>query len=85
MEETLVEIEFNEQFTISHNQYKKWRNGNLIASELEVFPLKWYELEEFRLLLEKIGFKDIIISSDYKYKQHPTKHSQIITFEATKA
>lgn len=84
LEETLVEVDQINQFTISHNRYEKWRNGRLIDSELEIFPLKWYGVEEFRLVLDKIGFTDIIISSDYKYNQYPTEASQIITFEAVK-
>ncbi len=82
LEETLVEVEPIHQFSIFHNKYEKWSEDKLIDSELEIFPLKWYGVEEFRLTLEKIGFKNIIVSSDYKYNQYPTKADDIITFEA---
>lgn len=84
LEETLVKIDQINQFAVYHNRYEKWRQGKLMDSELEIFPLKWYGVEEFRLILEKIGFTSIVISSDYIYNQYPTKASQIITFEATK-
>ncbi len=82
LNETLVEVDFINQYTISHMRYEKWRNKELIQTELERFPLRWYGVEEFRLILESIGFSDIIISSDYKFGQYPTKEDQIVTFEA---
>ncbi len=85
LEETLVEIDQINQFTVSHNRYEKWREGRLIDSELEKFPLKWYGVNELCLVLEKIGFTDIMISSDYKYNIYPTEASQVITFEAKKS
>ena len=82
LNETLVEVNFINQYTVSHMRYEKWRNKKLIQTELERFPLRWYGVEEFKLILESIGFSDIIISSDYKLGQYPTKEDQIITFEA---
>lgn len=53
-----------------------------MQTELERFPLRWYGVEEFKMILENIGFTDIVISADYKYGQYPTDSSQTITFEA---
>jgi len=83
LETKVVEVDYINQYTISHNRYEKWANSELIQTELERFPLRWYGIEEFKMILEKIGFEDIIISADYKYGQYPTDSSQIITFEAT--
>ncbi|GAA0730524.1 class I SAM-dependent methyltransferase [Clostridium malenominatum] len=82
LKESLVEVNFINQYTVSHLRYEKWRNNQLIQTELERFPLRWYGVEEFRLILEKVGFKDIVISSDYKFNVYPTDKNQIITFEA---
>ncbi|MDX8047179.1 class I SAM-dependent methyltransferase [Gracilibacillus sp. S3-1-1] len=82
LESKIVEVDYINQHTISHHRYEKWRNGELIQTELERFPLRWYGVEEFKLLLEKVGFTDITISSDYVYGQYPTKMNEIITFEA---
>ena len=82
LESKVVEIDYINQHTISHGRYEKWRNGTLIQTELEHFPLRWYGVEEFKLILEEIGFENIIISSDYNYGQYPEKSGQAITFEA---
>lgn len=82
LETKIVEVDYINQYTISHNRYEKWQNGSLIQTELERFPLRWYGIEEFKILLEQIGFEDIVISADYKYGQYPTKSNQSITFEA---
>ncbi|HLR72443.1 MAG TPA: methyltransferase domain-containing protein [Pseudogracilibacillus sp.] len=82
LESKIVEVDHINQHTISHNRYEKWRNGELIQTELERFPLRWYGVEEFKLLLEQVGFENIVISADYKYGQYPTKSTQTITFEA---
>lgn len=83
LESKIMEIDFINQYNISHNRYEKWKDGQLIQSELEKFPLRWYGVEEFKTILEQIGFEDIIISSDYKHGTYPTDSSQTITFEAT--
>lgn len=82
LESKIVEVNYISQYTISHNRYEKWNNGQLIQTELEQFPLRWYGVEEFKTILEQIGFEDIIISSDYKHGKYPTNSTQIITFEA---
>lgn len=83
LESKVVDVDVINQYTLSHHRYEKWTNGELSKTELERFPLRWYGIEEFKLILEKIGFKDIIISADYNYGEYPTKASQMVTFEAT--
>jgi SAM-dependent methyltransferase len=82
LESRVVEVDYINQYTISHHRYEKWRNGELVQSELERFPLRWYGVEEFKMILEQIGFEDIQISADYEYGKYPTKSSEVITFEA---
>jgi len=82
LESKIVEVDYISQYTISHNRYEKWNNGKLIQTELERFPLRWFGIEEFKTILEQIGFVDIIISADYKLRKYPTNSTQTITFEA---
>lgn len=82
LESKIVEVDYISQYTISHNRYEKWKNGELTQSELERFPLRWYGIEEFKTILEQNGFEDIIISADYKHGEYPTNSTQTITFEA---
>ncbi|WP_147803945.1 class I SAM-dependent methyltransferase [Alkalicoccus halolimnae] len=82
LESKIVEVDYINQHTITHNRYEKWRNGKLIQSELERFPVRWYGVEEFKMTLEHAGYEDITISADYKFGEYPTDAGQIITFEA---
>ena len=82
LENKMVEVDYINQYTISHGRYEKWRDGVLLQTELEHFPLRWYGVEEFRLVLESVGFKDIKISSDYKLGKYPSLSEDMITFEA---
>lgn len=83
LESQIVEVDYIHQYTVSHNRYEKWKNGRLIQTELERFPLRWYGLEEFKTILEQIGFKDIVISANYQYGKYPENAADMITFEAT--
>lgn len=79
-----ISIDYIKQYTKSILKYEKYINGNLKETELQEFILYYYGVREFSLILEKIGFKDIVISSDYLYNSKPDKNTQIITFEARK-
>ncbi|TMW71454.1 class I SAM-dependent methyltransferase [Alteribacter natronophilus] len=83
-ENTLVEVDHVNQLTVSHGRYERWRGGKLVESELERFPLRWYGIEEFRMILENIGFQDVVVSADYEYGRPPERADQTVTFEAVK-
>ena len=82
LEEKRIEVNLLEQRTVSLLKYEKWKNGKLLQTELQRFPLSWYGNHEFSLLLESVGYQDIRISADYKYGETPTKAGQMITYEA---
>jgi len=82
LESKKVEVDWINQYTVSHNRYEKWRDGKLVETELERFPMRWYGVEEFRLLLEQAGFTDITFSADYRHGEYPTRAGQCITYEA---
>jgi len=84
LEDKLVEVNLLHNFTVSYLKYEKWREGKLIQSELQRFALHWYGIEEFKLVLEKTGFTDIVCSTDYMYNQEPTNSNQTFTFEAVR-
>ncbi|GAE25187.1 methyltransferase [Halalkalibacter wakoensis JCM 9140] len=83
-ESKTIKVDYLHQYTISLGRYEKWKNGALIQTELEQFPLRWYGIDEFKLILKEVGFQNIVISSDYQYGKEPTNANQTITFEATK-
>lgn len=79
-----LDIDWLDQLIVNHLKYDKWENGVLMASELQNFTLKWYGLNEFKNMLEKVGFTDITVSADYDYLAYPTDANQTITFEGIK-
>ncbi|MDN7242933.1 class I SAM-dependent methyltransferase [Planococcus sp. N028] len=83
VESQIVEVDPIKQYRVSQARYEKWRNGRLMQTELERYPLRWYGVEEFRMILEHIGFEDITVSADFQYGQYPTRAGQTMTFEAT--
>lgn len=82
MECRSIEMDWLHQYTVSYIKYEKWRQGKLIQSELQRFALRWYGVEEFKLILSSLGYADITCSADYVYGQQPSRADQMITFEA---
>ena len=81
-ESKVVEVNFLEQYTVSHLRYEKWREGELLRTEMQRFPLRWYGLEEFELVLESLGFSEVVVSADYEYGKRPSRAEQTFTYEA---
>ncbi len=84
IERKSIAINWMEQYTLSVLKYEKWQRGTLIDTELQKFLLHWYGLEEFKLLLQSIGFSDITCSANYTFQQQPDEASSFITFEASR-
>lgn len=84
MESKRVEVNMLEQYTVSYLKYEKWRRGNLLHTELQRFALRWYGVEEFRLVLESVGFSDVTVSADFKFGKQPTVKSKAFVYEAVK-
>jgi hypothetical protein len=84
LESKLVEVSLLEQFVVSHSRYEKWLDGKLVMTEMESMSLRWFGIEEFKLILENIGFSEISVSSDYIFENAPTHSKQVFTFEATR-
>jgi hypothetical protein len=82
LESKLVEVNFLEQYTVSHLRYEKWRGGELMRTELQHFPMRWYGLEEFKLVLRSVGFSDVVVFADYEYGRRRSRADQTFTFEA---
>jgi hypothetical protein len=65
-------------------KYEKWRNGRLIQTELQRFALRWYGVDEFKYILESIGFSDVVVSADFEDGKQPTNSNQKFVYQATK-
>lgn len=82
LESKLVEVDLLKQHSVVFLKYEKWSDGKLSEAELHRFPLRWYGVEEFKLVLEGEGFSDITLSAGYEYGKLPSSAEQTFTFEA---
>lgn len=80
--EERVDSDLLNQTVVSHLRYDLWTDGRLAASELELFVLRWWGIEEMRLALAATGFTDVIVSGGYDYGRPPRRGDEVITFEA---
>lgn len=85
MEGKCVEADlFYNQYRISYLKYEKWRGGELIQTELQRFALRWYGIEEFKFILESIGFSNVSVCADFEDGKKPTRGDQKYVYQATK-
>lgn len=85
LEDKRIELHLLEQRIVSILKYEKWKDGKLIQTELQRFPISWYGKYEFEMLLEKLGYEEIVQSADYQYRKQTVNAEQMITYEARKA
>nr|WP_313040237.1 class I SAM-dependent methyltransferase [Brevundimonas diminuta] len=80
--EERIDSDLLNQTVVSHLRYDLWTDGRLSASELELFALRWWSVEEMRLALGAAGFVDVIVSGGYEHGRLPRREDDVITFEA---
>ncbi|GMK44381.1 methyltransferase [Paenibacillus glycanilyticus] len=78
-----VDLFFN-QYRVSYLKYEKWRKGVLIQTELQRFAMRWYGVEEFKMILEGIGFSDVTVCADFVDGKKPSNGNQKFVYQATK-
>jgi SAM-dependent methyltransferase len=79
----LVEYDFAANQTTQWLRYEKWREGTLVATELQQFRLQHWGMREFEQLLFEAGFKDITLTGDYRADPEPGRQCDLWTFVAT--
>ena len=77
-----VETNYLAQTTLSHLRYELWRDGNLTQTELDLFKLRWWGVDEFSFALRAAGFTDVEVSGNYRHGEAPRQGDDILTFEA---
>jgi SAM-dependent methyltransferase len=65
-------------------RYDKWDDGSLLASELQIFRLQHWSVNEFTTLLSEAGFADISVTSEYDLDRSPDSESGMWTFHASR-
>jgi len=70
-----------EQTMVEKRRYELHVDGQLVRSELHALHMRWYYKYEFIMMLEKAGFEDIYLYSDYT-EQPASKESKTIVYAA---
>ena len=63
-------------------RYEKWHDGVLAASELQLFRLQWWSVNEFFHVLREAGFANVEVHADYEIGKPPAPESETWTFTA---
>ncbi|YAF97367.1 MAG: hypothetical protein AB3A66_06810 [Nodularia sp. CChRGM 3473] len=79
------QIDWLNQLNESVIRYEKWKDGQLIATELQYFPLHWFGRDEFIMCLQDNGYKEINLCANYTDSLHPNSHQDTLCFSATRA
>ncbi|MBF0363376.1 MAG: class I SAM-dependent methyltransferase [Oligoflexia bacterium] len=82
MENRLIHFSQLEQKSVNYLRYEKWKDGRLLDTELQKFVLRWFGIEEFKLILKEIGFSQIHITSNYQEDRSPKSDEDLVTFHA---
>jgi hypothetical protein len=64
-------------------RYDKWRDGDLVGSELQPFRLQHWSITEFITMLNDAGFDDVKATAGYR-SEPPTADSDDWTFHAVR-
>lgn len=75
-------IDWLSQLSMTAIRYEKWKDGKLIATELQHFPLHWFGRDEFIMCLRENGYKDITLCANYTDDLQPSSHTDTLCFSA---
>jgi hypothetical protein len=65
-------------------RYEKWRDGGLVATELQRFRLQYWTLPEFGRMLTDAGFTDVTVTAEYQDGRPPGPGDHVWTFHAVR-
>lgn len=82
LQTVLLEYDSAKDRTMALRRYEKWRDGQLVATELHEFCMQHWTLEGFERLLVEAGFADITVVADYQDGDPPNPDNDDWTFHA---
>ena len=82
LQEMRTTTDYVKQVVISQLRYELWRDTQLVATEMELFSLRWWGMFELELALREAGFAQVRIFGDYQADSLDTGAVSTLTFEA---
>jgi SAM-dependent methyltransferase len=70
------------QLNLTMLRYEKWKDGRLIKTELQRFPLHWFGIDEFVMLLQQTGYQNIRVCANYQIEKSPSHYTDELCFSA---
>ena len=83
--QTSSRIDWLEQIEHTFIRYEKWKDGKLIDTELQHFPLHWFGREEFIMCLLENGYTNVLLCANYIDGLKPSSAHDQLCFSATLA
>ena len=65
-------------------RYERWRDHQLVESQIDVMAQRYWGLDEFRLALEAAGFGGVTVCGGYDRRRGPRESDRVWTFEAVR-
>lgn len=85
MEIRRAETDYVRQTFAQHLRYERWREGRLLATELDVMVQRSWGVRELALALGAAGFSDVVVSAEYARGRPLRASDRSFTFEALRA
>jgi SAM-dependent methyltransferase len=70
------------QRRVNHDRYDRWRDGQLVETELELFAYRVWGMKEFELTLATAGFTDVEVCGNYRVGRPVRTGDGILNFSA---
>jgi SAM-dependent methyltransferase len=81
-QENTTELDYVMQRSVTPMRYEHWRDGKLVASELETLTVRWWGMHELAMALISTGYAAPVISGGFEHGRPPRKGDIVISFEA---
>ncbi|MBE9106681.1 class I SAM-dependent methyltransferase [Nostoc cf. edaphicum LEGE 07299] len=78
-------IDWLNQVNTTVIRYEKWKEGKLVATELQNLSLHWFGRDEFIMCLRENGYKEIALCANYTDHLKPNSYKDTLCFSAVLA
>lgn len=80
-----VETDWLHQRARTRYRYERWRDAQLIETQIDIMSQRYWGKDEFALALAGAGFSDIRVTGNYDRRRALRASDRTMTFEATRA